>query len=73
MKRARITVAIAFLGADSNPESAVDTLRQAGFKVVGMPEELSRHSRLIFPEDSFWEASIDGFDDKQAVDAVVND
>jgi len=80
MKRARITIDIAFPGDDSDPESAVDTLRQAGFEVVRMPEQLrSRHSRLNFPEDSFWEASIDGFDDEpsvyaigEAVDAIVS-
>jgi hypothetical protein len=55
----------------SDPEGAVTALRQAGFKVVGMPEELrSRESRLLFPYDSFWEVSIDGFDDEQSMNAL---
>jgi hypothetical protein len=58
MIRARITIDIAFYGDDSDAESAVAALRQAGFEVVRMPDELrSYHSRLNFPEDSFWEAS----------------
>jgi hypothetical protein len=59
MKRARITGSICFPGDDdSDAEGAVAALRQAGFEVVGMPEEFrSRFSRLYFPDDSFWEAS----------------
>ena len=71
MIRARITIDIAFRDDDSDAESAVAALRQAGFEVVRMPDELrSYHSRLNFPEDSFWEASteasVDSLDDELA-------
>jgi hypothetical protein len=74
MKRTRITGSIAFPGDDSDPESAVAALRQSGFEVIGMPEELrSRYSRLHFPYDSFWEASKDGFDNERSVDMIKDE
>ena len=71
MIRARITIDIAFYGDDSDPEGAAAALRRAGFEVVRMPEELRpHHARLLFPDNSFWEASteasVDSLDDELA-------